>query len=404
MTDSHPTVSRDDALAIVDRFMSEMSVAREKLALRDAVGRTLAENQLSRLELPPFNKSAMDGYAILEGDSRDKYEVHPQTIMAGDARQPALRPGLAVKVMTGAPVPEGAGRVIPVENATVANKCIQITRPSKPTHICQRGEDVRPGDVVVRAGTTLGAVEIANLIGCGITEVDVYRPVRLAVLSTGDEIVDEPGQLSHGKIMNTNGPMLIMLARRFSMDVVMEESIPDDLDATVEIISNAVERSDIVALSGGVSMGDYDFVGSALAKAGMKTHFNKVSIKPGRPLTFATAPGKTIFGLPGNPVSVHVMFHLFVLRAVARMCGGRSPLREVELLLGAAFRRRKAERVEYVPACLADDGTVAAVDYHGSAHLTALTESDGFFVVPAGTSELAAGERVVFLPLLKGRQ
>ena len=114
MTDPHPIVSRDDALAIVDRFMSRMSVEREKLAVCDAVGRTLAEDQLSRLELPPFNKSAMDGYAILEGDSRDKYEVHPQTILAGDARQPALRSGLAVKVMTGAPVPDGAGRVIPI--------------------------------------------------------------------------------------------------------------------------------------------------------------------------------------------------------------------------------------------------------------------------------------------------
>ncbi|MBN2294319.1 MAG: molybdopterin molybdotransferase MoeA [Pirellulales bacterium] len=404
MSDTRQTVSRDEALTIVDRAVSEMSIAHEKLPVRDAVGRILAEDQLSRLQLPPFNKSAMDGYAILEGDKRDKYEAHPQTILAGDSRQPELRPGLAVKVMTGAPVPDGAGRVIPVEHVTAADDTIEVMRTSKTTHICRQGEDIQVGDVVVRAGTRLGAVEIANLIGCGITEVDVYRPIRLAVLSTGNEIVDDPGKLVHGKIMNTNGPMLAMLARRYSMDVVLEESIPDNLDYTVATIRKAVECADIVALSGGVSVGDYDFVGTALNDAGLEVHFNKVSIKPGRPLTFATKPGVAVFGLPGNPVSVHIMFHVFVLRAVAGMCGGESCLREIELPLGDDFRRRKTERMEYVPARLNDDGTVSAVDYHGSAHLTALTESDGFFVVPIGTSELAAGERVTFLSLLKGRR
>ena len=418
MTNHGQSVSRDDALSIVDRAVSEMTAAREKLPVRDTVERTLAADQLSRLELPPFNKSAMDGYAVLEGDDRDKYDVHPETILAGNELQPALRPGLAVKVMTGAPVPDGAGRVIPVENVTVENvtvenvpassDAIEITRPSKAGHICLQGEDVRVGDVVVRAGTRLGAVEIANLIGCGITEVDVCRPIRLAVLSTGNEIVDDPGRLAHGKIMNTNGPMLAMLARRFAMDVVMEESIPDNLDDTVATISKAVERADIVALSGGVSVGDYDFVGTALGDVcfgdgGLNVHFNTVGIKPGRPLTFATGAGTAVFGLPGNPVSVHVMFHVFVLRAAAGMCGGQSYVREIELPLGSDFRRRKTDRVEYVPARLDDDGTLSAVEFHGSAHLTALTESDGFFVVPIGTSELAAGERVVFLSLLKGR-
>ena len=380
-----------------------MIVDCETLAVRDAVGRILAADQLSRLQLPPFNKSAMDGYAVLEGDRRDKYDVHPETVMAGNQQQPALRPGLAVKVMTGAAVPDGAGRVIPVENVRAADDGIEITRPSNARHICLQGEDVRVGDVVVRAGETLGALEIANLIGCGITEVDVYRPLRLAVLSTGNEIVDDPAKLVHGKIMNTNGPMLAMLARRFAMDVVLEESIPDSLKATVETISKAAEAADIVVLSGGVSVGDYDFVGTALSDAGLDVHFTSVEIKPGRPLTFASGRGAAVFGLPGNPVSVHVMFHVFVLRAAALMCGGQLPLREIELPMGADFRRRKADRIEYVPARLDDNGSLSAVEFHGSAHLTALTACDGFMIVPIGVHELAAGRRVVFLPLLKGR-
>lgn len=408
MTNSPHCISRDEALAIVDREVSEMIVARQTIAVGDAVGRTLAEDQLSRLQLPPFNKSAMDGYAVLPGDARDSYDVYPQTVLAGSDRRPALRPGTAVKVMTGAPVPEGAGRVIPIENVRDSDGRIEITRLGSARHICLQGEDVRVGDVVVPAGARLGALEIANLIGCGITEVEVYRPIRLAVLSTGDEIVDDPAKLVHGKIMNTNGPMLAMLGRHFDMDVVMEESIPDNLQATVEAIAAAIERADIVALSGGVSVGDYDFVGRALADGsladgGLKMHFTSVGIKPGRPLTFASGSGAAVFGLPGNPVSVHLMFHMFVLRAAARMSGAQWPLREIKLTLGADFRRRKSDRVEYVPARLDDDGSLRPVEFHGSAHLTALSESDGFFIVPIGQTELAAGAEVVFLSLMKGR-
>ena len=403
MTNSRHSISRVEALSIVDREVSEMTVSQHKIAVRDAVGRTLAEDQLSRLQLPPFDKSAMDGYAVLEDDTRDRYDVHPETILAGSGRQPALRPGTAVKVMTGAPVPEGAGRVIPVEDVRDSGGTIEITRLTNDRHICLQGEDARVGDVVAAAGTRLGVLEIANLIGCGITEVDVYRPIRMAVLSTGNEIVDDPAKLAHGKIMNINGPMLAMLGRRFSMDVVLEESIPDSLQATVDTILTAVERADIVAISGGVSVGDYDFVGTALADAGLKTHFSSVGIKPGRPLTFAMGPDVAVFGLPGNPVSVNVMFYVFVLRAAALMSGRRWPLREIKLALGSGFSRRKAERDEYVPARLDDDGLLWPVEFHGSAHLMALSESDGFFIVPVGVSELAAGEQAVFLSLMKDR-
>ena len=202
--------------------------------------------------------------------------------------------------------------------------------------------------------------------------------------------------------MNANGPMLASLGRQFSMDVVIDESLPDDLAVTVEAVSRAVERADIVTLSGGVSVGDHDFVGTALANAGLRVHFSAVGVKPGRPLTFATRPGVAVFGLPGNPVSVFVMFHLFVARAAARMCGIRRPAHEITLILGCDFQRRKADRIEYVPARLADDGTVVPVEFHGSAHLSALTEADGFLIVPIGRPLLSAGEQVQFVPLRKG--
>ena len=373
MIHSERAIPLDDALGIVDRAISDSTISSRKVAVRDGFGQMLAADQLSKLHLPPFDKASMDGYAVLDGDVRDAYKVL-ETVMAGSTPTASLQAGAAVKVMTGAPVPSGAGRVIPIEHVRRQADSIEVIRQTNDRNICPQGEDVRAGDVILRAGSRLGPLEIANLISCGITEVDVFRPIRLAVLSTGDEIVDDPRDLGPGKIMNANGPMLALLGRRFSMEIVMEKSIPDRLDATVEAISSALECADLVLLSGGVSVGDYDFVGAALADAGLCVHFSAVAVKPGRPLTFATRPGAAVFGLPGNPVSVYVMFHLFVLRAAARMCGSPWTAREITLGLGREFRRRKSDRVEYVPCRIGDDGTLIPVEFHGSAHLTALAK------------------------------
>lgn len=403
MIDSGPSIPLVDALNLVDAMLSDRTISHQKVGVRDALGQWLAAEQVSRLQLPPFDKAAMDGYAILEGDTQPSYEVL-ETILAGGNPVTPLRPGTAVKVMTGAPVPLGTGQVIPIEHVRDLAGAIEVTQHSGARNICPQGEDVQVGDVILSPGARLGSLEIANLISCGITEVEVFRPIRLAVFSTGDEIVDDPRNLGPGRIMNVNGPLLALLGRQFSMDVVIEASLPDDLATTVEAISMATERADLVVLSGGVSVGDRDFVGKALAEAGLFTHFSAVAIKPGRPLTFATRPDVAVFGLPGNPVSVYVMFHVFVLRAVARMCGSPWRLREITLTLSREFRRRKTDRVEYVPARLENEGTVAPVEFHGSAHLTAMIEADGLLVIPLGISLLAAGQHVRFLPIVKGWQ
>ncbi|MGA2798999.1 MAG: molybdopterin molybdotransferase MoeA [Thermoguttaceae bacterium] len=400
MIPSEHAIPLDDALGIVDKALSDTTISSRKVAVRDGFAQILAADQLSRLHLPPFDKASMDGYAVLDGDVRDAYKVL-ETVMAGSTPTASLRAGAAVKVMTGAPVPSGAGRVIPLEHVRSHGDEIEVIRPTNDANICPQGEDVRPGDVILRAGRRLGPLEIANLISCGITEVDVFRPIRLAVLSTGDEIVDDPSDLGPGKIINANGPMLALLGRRYSMEIAVEKSIPDRRADTVEAISTALTCADLVLLSGGVSVGDFDFVGAAMAEAGLCLHFSSVAVKPGRPLTFATRGGAAVFGLPGNPVSAYVMFHLFVLRAAARMCGIPGTPREITLRLGREFRRRKSDRVEYVPCRIGDDGALIPVEYHGSAHLTALGEADGLFIVPLDISSIPAGRPVRFLPVLK---
>jgi molybdopterin molybdotransferase len=366
--------------------------------VQEALGKILPTDQKSRLDLPPFDKSAMDGYAVLPGDQRNEYRLI-ETIAAGKLGTQKLAEGTTVKVMTGAAVPAGTGRVIMQEHTEEHGELVKVHKHGGPSHVCKQAEDIKTGDVILKAGTRLGALEIANLISSGITTVEVSRQPRLSILSTGDEIVDDPAQIGPGKIMNSNGPMLAALARRHGLPVIGRRVLRDDEDATHRGIRAALEEADVAVLTGGVSVGQFDFVLDSLSEAGLRVRFSRLAVKPGKPTVFSWSDGKCAFGLPGNPVSAYLMFHLFVLRAAARMTGAAPPVREIRLRLSEDFSRRKLERLEFVPARLNQDGSVSAVEFHGSAHLAAVLQADGFFQSPIGVAKLKAGDEVVFSPL-----
>ncbi len=358
MSEHGQSIPFDEAMDTVRAAARARAVGAETVTLAEAGGRITAAEQTSRLDMPPFNKSAMDGYAIPDADPREQYDVVGPTVQAGAVPDAPLAPGQAVKVMTGAPVPDGTAKVIRVEDTREAGGVVTILGSSKGNNICYHGEDVR----------------------------------------TGDEIVDTPDQIGPGKIMNSNGPMVAALGAKFHFDVVSVAHAKDTLDDTIAVISAALDAADIVVLSGGVSVGDFDFVGTALAELGLTVHFTSVAVKPGRPLTFASAPGKAVFGLPGNPVSVYLMFHVFLLHAAELMCG-LDRTRRIAIALDANHTRRKAERVECVPCRLTERGTVEAITYHGSGHLLAMTHADGFFIMPRGVKEFPAGQVVQFVPI-----
>lgn len=398
MNDKGSMIPLTEALAKVDEMLVPLRLSRERISVTEAGGRIAVDDQVSRLDLPPFDKSAMDGYALPEGDERDTYRLL-ESVPAGSVPTRKLEPGTATRVMTGAPVPEGTGRVVMQEYTSESDGVVRVQDSDRSLNLCRKGEDVRVGDVVLRAPVVLGPLQIANLIGCGITEVEVTRRLRAAILCTGDEIVDAPERLAPGKIMNSNGPLLSALCRRHELEVVVDSIVRDELQATVDALGQAVARADIVIISGGVSVGDYDFVGEALVAAGLTRHFDRVATKPGKPMTFASAPGKAVFGLPGNPVSVYLAFHLYVVRAAGLMTGCRAEARHLSLPLESRFSRRKSERREYVPCQVTDEGSLRQVEFHGSAHLQALSRADGFFAIPRGVTELEAGERVSFMPI-----
>lgn len=398
MSKSDPMIPLEQAFALLDETLQGFRLPAEYLPVQEAFGRVARADQKSRLDLPPFDKSAMDGYAILPGDERDEYRLI-EKIPAGKLGTRKLVEGTAVKVMTGAAVPAGTGRVIMQEHTEEHGERVKVLQHGGPAHICRQAEDVKTGDVILKAGIRLGALEIANLVSCGITEVEVSRLPRLSIISTGDEIVDDPSQIGPGKIMNSNGPMLATLARRHGLPVTGRRVLRDDQEATHRGIRAALEEADIVVLSGGVSVGEFDFVLDSLGEAGLKVRFSRVAVKPGKPTVFAFSGEKCAFGLPGNPVSVYVMFHMFVLRAAARMTGAQPPVREIRLRLAENFSRRKTERTQFVPARLTGEGAVAAVEFHGSAHLAAVLQADGLFRVPVGVASLNTGDEVTFSPL-----
>ncbi|MHC4114548.1 MAG: molybdopterin molybdotransferase MoeA [Planctomycetota bacterium] len=400
MSEKEKMILLTEALEILEQELAGISLPVETIPVRQALGRTVVEDQISSLDIPPFDKSAMDGYAVLDGDQKEEYRL-VEVVPAGKMPGRTLEPGTTIKVMTGAPVPEGAGQVIMVEQTSETDGKVRIISHSKATNICPRGEDINRGNVVLHAPTVLGPLEIANLIAVGITEVKVTKPIRIAILATGSEIVDSPAQLGAGKIMNSNGPMLAALCRRYGLQLVSNSIVRDNCDITISAIRESLDNADIVLLSGGVSEGDFDFVSEAMKQVGLKLHFNRLAIKPGKPMTFASGANGIAFGLPGNPVAVYLMFHLFVLYAARLMVGKKHKPRFVKLPLAQDYHRRRAERMAYLPCRLTRDGLLKPITYHGSAHLQALRDSDGFFIVPKGATKVSAGQKVDFL-ILKG--
>jgi len=390
----------DEALTILEQVVRKIRLPNELIPVNQALSRIVTENVVSRLDLPPFDKAAMDGYAVIADNERDKYQLI-DTVPAGKVSAFKLSSGKTIKVMTGAPLPENTAKVIRLEYASENNGIVNIHTPEKCSNICSQGEDICRGDLIIKAKTFIGPLEIANLIACGITKIKVVHRPRVFIISTGDELTDDFKQYKTGKIMNTNGPMLTSLCQMHHLNIVNNLSIPDDKETTISTIKTALHTADIVILSGGVSVGEYDFVESAFKELELKLHFNKIAVKPGKPMTFASSGNEILFGLPGNPVSVYLMFYLFVLQAAKLITGINTKIEYSKYILGQNFKRDSAKRAEYRPCKIDIDNTLQLVNDNGSAHSAALLQSDGFFVIPQGITELAAGSEVDFLPISK---
>jgi len=394
-------ISLEKALAIIDEVVQKRSRAQEVVAIKAALGRICITSQQSRVDLPPFHKSLVDGYALLENDTQAFYRIL-EVVPAGTVPRCTLTRGTTIKVMTGAPLPAGTKRVVKIEDTEALGDWIRIGQTSDVSHICKQGRDVRIGDTVLEAPVRLSPVDIGNLASAGVTHVPVTQKLSAAILCTGNEIVDHPDALQPGCILNTNGPLLEALCCQQGIEVVLQKHIPDTAEATHADLRLALEQADLVLISGGVSVGDFDFVGAAMRDLGLQVPFDRVAVKPGKPMTFAHGDQGLVFGLPGNPVAVFLMFHLVVLRAAWGWAGLPVTPRFVKRPLAKAFKRSAADRCEFLPGRVSRHGKVYPLTYNGSAHLQALMGAHGFWIIPEGITTLDVGAEVDYVAFAGG--
>src|SRR4051794_4127881 len=407
------------ALKPVDPHLTDTLSVVEPLApldltLLDAHGCVLAEDVVATHPLPPFENSAMDGYAVRTTDIASASESAPVVlpvvgdIAAGSVTPYTVQPGLTVRIMTGAPLPPGADAVVPLEWTDGGIAQVAIRRPaSAGAHIRRAGEDVPTGTTVLSAGAHLGAAQIGLLAAVGRERVSVRPRPRVVVLSTGSELVD-PGQpLTTGKIPDANSTLLTSAAGEAGAIAFRVGIVPDDPRVLIDTLEDQLIRADLVVTSGGVSVGAYDVVKEALGRIG-EVKFEKVAMQPGMPQGFGViGPDKTpFFGLPGNPVSAYVSFEVFVRPALRRMLG-------VEPLHRPIVRARLTEAVSSPPgkrtyarswvSVEKGEYVVSPVGGSGSHLIASLAGANALVVVPEKATELEAGS-IVSTMLLERRQ
>ncbi len=365
----------------------------EKVLLMDSLNRVLGQDIVSTINMPPFDKSAMDGYAVASHDDSNSFEI-VETIAAGYVPQKSIAKGQCAKIMTGAMLPPGADRVIKREVTEEKDGFMLLTGEDKNRNICSLGEDIKPGDVVLKAGSLIRPPEIGVIASMGMNSVRVYEKPRVGIITTGSEIV-LPGQpLGKGQIYNSNAFSIAAQVIQTGANIIMAGIVHDDKDYIRGNIAELLNHSQMLLISGGVSVGDYDFVPGILKELGVHLHFESIAVQPGKPTVFGTWNDVLVFGLPGNPVSTFVIFEVLVRKALYRLMGYEYTPLFLKGVMKKEFRRRQAERAFFVPVRCDNEGFVEAVEYHGSAHLAALPQANALLMVPLGVHEIAEGSVV----------
>jgi molybdopterin molybdotransferase len=376
----------------------------EKISILDALGRTLGEDVVAERDNPPWDNSAMDGFAVRGDDIRHEHAVQKpvtlkviEDVPAGTMPSKAVRPGEAIRIMTGAPIPEGADTVVKVEDTEHTPDTVRIFKPEpRGANIRPRGEDVRKGDCIIARGALIRPGEAGMLAVLAKSFIFAYQRPRVAILSTGDELAVLDERFSEEKIINSNSygiaaavqeaggiPLLLGIAR--DTHAALKDKISQGLNA------------DILVLSGGVSMGDYDFTKAVFREIGAEMNFWKLAIRPGQPLAFGKIQGKLAFGLPGNPVSSMVTFEQLVRPAILKMGGRRHYGRPVvEAVFQEQFTKRPDRRHFLRGVLTREDGVfkVRTTGDQGSGILTSMVKANCLIDVPAEVERVEPGDSV----------
>jgi molybdopterin molybdotransferase len=396
-------ITVDKALDIVLQHVEALDI--ETVAIDQANGRILAQDIRADIDLPPFDRARMDGYALRAKDA----EVVPASlrvigeIAAGAQFDGEVGRGEAVKIFTGAPLPNGADSVQKVEVTRANGKTVEILESVKPGQfITLRASEVVAGELVTPPGKEIGPAELAVLASFGYANVEVGKRPRVAVLSTGSELVDVSTKPTAAQIRNSNSYTIAAYAQRAGATVDLLGTVQDTPDATRSALLEASRDRDIVITSGGVSMGDFDLVKAALKEIAAEIFFDKVIIRPGKPIVFAKLGKTFFFGLPGNPVSTSVTFNVFVRPAIRKMQGESSPATRTVMAKLSTPIKDASSRRSYLPGrLLIEEGKalVESLKWGGSSDLVAFMRANALIIVGEEVHEIAAGEEVEVMTL-----
>lgn len=374
-------------------ILNSISPAKtEEKFLVDSVSYCLSEDIISSINMPPFRQSAMDGYALCLHDL-DTYEVIDE-IKAGDGHHPRLKKGEAVRIFTGAAVPDDANAVIMQECVISNNKSITLTSEiAINANIRPLGEQVQKGAIALKKGTCLTAAAIGFLASIGIEKVSVFKKPSIAIVVTGNELVEAGKSLSYGKIYESNSIMLQSALQTSGFTNTHVHKVPDDYNETLQLLDTVITNNDVVLVTGGISVGDYDFVGKALKELHVNQLFYKVKQKPGKPLFFGKKENTSIFALPGNPAAALSCFYIYVYAALKRMSGITNfQLKESIEISTSAFTKR-GDRAQFLKA-IYKEGKVSILEGQSSAMLQTFALANAFVYVPEEMNQISIGDKV----------
>ena len=371
----------------------------EHVDIAHAVNRILAEDVESDMDMPPFDRAVVDGYACRREDLANELTII-ETIRAGTLPKKAIGPNQCIKIMTGAPVPKGADCVVMVEftarlsspkSENRTEGTIRFVGEKTDDHIRPQGEDIRVGQVVLLKGTRIKPQHIAVLASVGHVRPLVTKRPRVAIIATGNELVEPGLKPAPSQIRNSNSPQLA--AQLESVGAVVRSygiarDTADDIDS---VFKRAAAENDVVTISGGVSMGDFDFVPGILRQNNIELLFEKIAFKPGKPTVFGMSEKVYCFGLPGNPVSTFAVFELLVKPFLYKLMGHTYAPANVQMPLGESIRSTDTKRQNWIPVTITEAGMLEHIEYHGSAHIGALRIADGLVSIGVGVAEIPKG-------------
>ena len=407
------------------------SLETEKINFIKSLNRVLAENIYSDMDMPPFDKAAMDGFACRIKDINSELTVIEE-VQAGKVPLKNVGKNECTKIMTGAMIPPGADCVIMIEHTeTTSPGKIRFIHQKSNLNICYKGEDIKKGELVLKKGTQIQPQHVAILASAGSSEPTVFKIPQIAVLSTSNELVEPEVKPFPSQIRNSNGHQLVAQCAGMGIKAHYAGIAPDDKQSLQLHLAPLLAENDIVIITGGVSMGDYDFVPEVLNEMGLRTILQGINIKPGKRVLVTAGqirndPADKIqrditqnkfvisedniqqqtydkksfcFGLPGNPVSSFVLFEILIKPFIQKMCGIENTAHSIMLPLDEDYHRKDEEKLWFVPVILSENKCVKSVEYHGSAHIHSYVSAMGIMEVPAGKKSIKKGELVNVRPI-----